>query len=136
MPLEQYVTWSEIDSLIQVLADLVLKSPRTFSSISTLSRGGLIPSRLLEDHLGIQTIFVDQKIISSNSLVVDDIFDSGVTFEKILSKIDDPSQLFFVTLFARRGKTYPPQLVYAAKTNDDAYVVFPWDVLEFKNSQK
>jgi hypoxanthine phosphoribosyltransferase len=136
LPLEQYVTWSEIDSLIQVLSDLVLKSPRTFSSISTLSRGGLIPSRLLADHLGIQTIFVDQKIISSNSLVVDDIFDSGVTFEKILSKIDDPSQLFFVTLFARRGKKYPPQLVYAAKTNDDTYVVFPWDVLEFKNSQK
>ena len=136
MLLEQYVSWSEIDSLIQVLSDLILKSSRTFSSISTLSRGGLVPSRLLADHLGIPTIFVDQKIISSNSLVVDDIFDSGVTFEKILSKIDDPSQLFFVTLFARRGKKYPPQLVYAAKTNDDAYVVFPWDVLEFKNSQK
>ena len=136
MPLEQYVSWSEIDSLIRVLSDLVLKLPRTFSSISTMSRGGLIPSRLLADHLGIQTIFVDQKIISSNSLVVDDIFDSGVTFKNILSKIDDPSQLFFVTLFARRGKKYPPQLVYAAKTNDDAYVVFPWDVLEFKNSQK
>jgi len=136
LPLEQYVSWSEIDSLIQVLSNLVLKSPRTFSSISTLSRGGLIPSRLLADHLGIRTIFVDQKIISSNSLVVDDIFDSGVTFKNILSKIDDPSQLFFVTLFARRGKKYPPQLVYAAKTNDDAYVVFPWDVLEFKNSQK
>ena len=136
MPLEQYVSWSEIDSLIRVLSDLVLKSPRTFSSISTLSRGGLIPSRLLADHLGIKTIFVDQKIISSNSLVIDDIFDSGVTFEKILSKIDDPSKLFFVTLFARSGKKYPPQLVYAAKTNDDAYVVFPWDVLEFKNSQK
>ena len=134
--MEQYVSWSEIDSLIQVLSNLVLKSPRTFSSISTLSRGGLIPSRLLADHLGIRTIFVDQKIISSNSLVVDDIFDSGVTFKNILSKIDDPSQLFFVTLFARRGKKYPPQLVYAAKTNDDAYVVFPWDVLEFKNSQK
>ena len=134
--MEQYVSWSEIDSLIRVLSDLVLKSPRTFSSISTLSRGGLIPSRLLADHLGIKTIFVDQKIISSNSLVIDDIFDSGVTFEKILSKIDDPSKLFFVTLFARSGKKYPPQLVYAAKTNDDAYVVFPWDVLEFKNSQK
>ena len=134
--MEQYVSWSEIDSLVQVLSELVLKSPRTFSSISTLSRGGLIPSRLLADHLGIQTIFVDQKIISSNSLVVDDIFDSGVTFEKILSKIVDPSKLFFVTLFARSGKKYPLQLVYAAKTNDDAYVVFPWDVLEFKNSQK
>ena len=134
--MEQYVSWSEIDSLIQVLFNLVLKSSRTFSNISTLSRGGLIPSRLLADHLGIQTIFVDQKTVSSKSLVVDGIFVSGETFEKILSKIDDPSQLFFVTLFARRGKKYPSQLVYAAKTIDDAYVVFPWDILEFKNSQK
>ena len=96
----------------------------------------MVPSRLLADHLGIQTIFVDQKTISSNSLVVDDIFDSGATFAKILSTTDDPCRLFFVTLFARRGKKYPSQLIYAKKTNDDAYVVFPWDKLEFQNSQQ
>jgi len=136
MTLEQYVSWSEIDSLISILSELVSKSPRTFSSISTLSRGGLIPSRLLADHLGIQKILVDEKIISSDSLFVDDIFDSGAAFEEILSKTDNPSQLFFVTLFARRGKKYPNQLIYAKKTNDDEYVVFPWDKLEFQRSQK
>ena len=136
MSLEQYVSWSEIDSLTQTLTNLILKSSRTFSSISTMSRGGLVPSRLLADHLEISAIFVDQKNISSDSLIVDDIFDSGATFEKILSTVDDPSQLFFVTLFARRGKKYPSQLIYAKKTNDDAYVVFPWDKLEFQNSQK
>ena len=136
LSLEQYVSWSEIDSLIRVLSTIILKSSRTFSTISTLSRGGLIPSRLLADHLGIPTILVDENTISFESLVVDDIFDSGATFDKILSKIDDPSQLFFVTLFARRNKSYPFQLIYAAKTNDDAYVVFPWDRLEFENTQK
>jgi hypoxanthine phosphoribosyltransferase len=132
--LEQYVSWSEIDSLVTILSELISKSSRSFSSISTLSRGGLVPSRLLADHLGIQNIFVDEKIISSDSLFVDDIFDSGEAFEKILSKTDNPSQLFFVTLFARRGKKYPNQLIYAKKTNDDAYVVFPWDKLEFQRS--
>lgn len=136
MTLEQYVSWSEIDSLIKILSDLVSKSSRTFSSITTLSRGGFVPSRLLADHLGIQKIFVDEKTISSDSLFVDDIFDSGKAFEEVLSKVDDPSQLFFVTLFARRGKKYPSQLVYAKKTNDDAYVVFPWDKLEFERSKK
>lgn len=134
MTLEQYVSWSEIDSLVTILSELISKSSRSFSSISTLSRGGLVPSRLLADHLGIQNIFVDEKIISSDSLFVDDIFDSGEAFEKILSKTDNPSQLFFVTLFARRGKKYPNQLIYAKKTNDDAYVVFPWDKLEFQRS--
>lgn len=136
MILEQYVSWSEIDSLVTILSELISKSSRSFSSISTLSRGGLVPSRLLADHLGIQKISVDEKMVSSNSLFVDDIFDSGEAFEKILSKTDNPSQLFFATLFARRGKKYPNQLIYAKKTNDDAYVVFPWDKLEFQKSQK
>ena len=118
------MNWSEIDSLMQILSELVLKSSRTFSSITTLSRGGLIPSRLLADHLGIQTILVDQETISSKSLFVDDIFDSGITFKKILSAVDDPSQLLYVTLFARRGKDYPTQLIYAKKTDSDAYIVF------------
>ncbi|PJC51071.1 MAG: phosphoribosyltransferase [Nitrosopumilales archaeon CG_4_9_14_0_2_um_filter_34_16] len=136
MALEQYVDWSEIESLVLILSDLIRKSSRLFSTITTLSRGGLIPARLLADHLGIQKILVDPTTISSDSLVVDDIFDSGHTFNKIQSLVDDPSRLFFVTLFVRRGKQYPKQLVYAKQTNDDGYVVFPWDKLEFQNSLK
>lgn len=134
--LEQSVSWTEIESLIKMLSKIISKSTRNFSSITTLSRGGLVPSRLLADHLGIQKILVDKKNISSNSLFVDDIFDSGKTFNKILTKVDDPSQLSFVTLFARRGKKYPKQLIYAKKTDGDAYVVFPWDRLEFQRHQK
>ena len=119
-----------------MLSDIIMNSSRTFSSITTLSRGGLVPSRLLADRLGIQTILVDQEHISSKSLFVDDIFDSGFTFEKILSKVDDPSKLFFVTLYARRGKKFPTQLAYAKETDGDAYIVFPWDKLEFQNSRK
>jgi hypoxanthine phosphoribosyltransferase len=130
------VNWSEIDSLTDMLSDLIMKSSRTFSSITILSRGGLVPSRLLADRLGIQTILVDQETISSKSLFVDDIFDSGFTFGKILSKVDEPSKLFFVTLYARRGKKFPTQLDYAKETDGDAYVVFPWDRLEFQNSRK
>ena len=133
---EQYVSWSEIDSLVQKLSDDISKKHRKFSSISTLSRGGLVPSRLLADHLGIEKIHVDESKISSNSIFVDDIFDSGNTFKEIIPKIDDPSKLFYFTLFARRGKTYPSQLIYGVETDDDAYVVFPWDKLEFERSKK
>jgi len=134
--LEQSVSWTEIESLIKILSKIISKSTRNFSSITTLSRGGLVPSRLLADHLGIRKILVDKKNISSNSLFVDDIFDSGKTFNKVLTKVDDPSQLSFVTLFARRGKKYPKQLIYAKKTDGDTYVVFPWDRLEFRRHQK
>ena len=131
----QYVEWFEIDSIVEKLSNVILKSDRKFSSISTLNRGGLVPSRLLADHLGIEKIFVDESQISYNSLFVDDIFDSGKTFEKIISKIDNPSKLFYVTLFARCGQVYPSQLLDGKETYDDAYVVFPWDKLEFKKSK-
>jgi len=136
MSLEQDVSWNEIESMVIILSKKITKLPRSFSSITTLSRGGLVPSRLLADHLGIKTIFVDKRKITSDSLFVDDIFDSGKTFDKILLNVDDPSKLVFVTLFARHGKKYPKNLVYAKKTNNDAYVIFPWDKLEFQRSTK
>jgi len=129
----QHVDWTNIESLVGKLSENILKLPRTFSSIATLSRGGLIPSRLLADSLGIKTILVDQKIISSDSLFVDDIFDTGKTFYDVFANVDDSSKFVFATLFARRGMKYPEQLMYAEKTFDDSYVVFPWDRLEFKN---
>ena len=132
----QHVDWNDIESLVGRLSKNILKLSRNFSSITTVSRGGLIPSRLLADSLGIKKIFVDQKIISPNSLFVDDIFDSGKTFYHILPNVDDSSKFVFATLFARRGMKYPDQLVYAEKTFDDSYVVFPWDKLEFQNSLK
>jgi len=115
MTLEQDVSWNEIESLVEQLCKKILKLPRTFSSISTLSRGGFVPSRLVADYLGIETIFVDKSNVSSDSLFVDDIFDTGSAFETVVSKTDNPSKLVFATLFARRGKKYPSNLLYAKK---------------------
>ena len=132
----QHVDWNDIESLVGKLSKNISKLSRTFSSITTVSRGGLIPSRLLSDSLGIKTILVDQKMISSSSLFVDDIYDSGKTFYDTLQNVDNSSKFVFATLFARRGMKYPEQLVYAEKTFDDSYVVFPWDRFEYKKSLK
>lgn len=128
--------WSEIESIVKRLSNQISKLPRTFSSITTVSRGGLIPARLIADQLDIKKIFVDKRKINSNTLFVDDIYDTGDTFDEIIKRVDVPSKLVFVTLFARRGKKYPKQLLYGKKTNNNAYVVFPWDKLEFKRSEK
>ncbi len=136
MTTEQDVSWNEIESLVEQLCKKILKLPRTFSSITTLSRGGFVPSRLVADYLGIERIFVDKKNISSDSLFVDDIFDTGSAFKQVLSNTDNSSKLVFATLFARCGEKYPSNLLYAKKTNNDAYVIFPWDKLEFQRSKK
>ena len=132
----QKVTWSEVEKLMKILADKVSSLQRDFSSITTISRGGLVPARLLADHLGINTIVVDPKKIFSDSIFVDDIYDSGTTFKKIINRVDAPSDLVYVTLFARRGKKYPKQLMFAKKTNTNSYIVYPWDKLEYKRMKK
>ena len=134
MDKEQHVSWSEIDLLIEQLSSIILKSKNKFSSITTLSRGGLVPSRLLADYLGIEKIYFDEKVIPVNSLVVDDIFDSGKTFDGVILKSEDSSKLLYATLFARRGKQFPSQLIYGKETDNDGYVVFPWDKIEFQTS--
>jgi hypoxanthine phosphoribosyltransferase len=132
----QKVSWSEIEKLMKILSEKIIATGREFSSISTISRGGLVPARLLADHLGIDIILVDQKKIPSDSIFVDDIYDSGNTFKKIINKIDSPSEFVYVTLFARRGKKYPKQLIFAKKTNTNAYIIYPWDKLEYKRLKK
>ena len=130
----QEVNWNDVEETIKKLSKRILELDRTFSSISTVSRGGLIPSRLIADVLDIKKIHVDQNKILSDSLFVDDIFDSGKTFKNIFLNVDGNSKFIFATLYARRGTTYPEQLIYGEKTLDDSYVVFPWDKLEFKRN--
>ena len=132
----QYVSWNDIENTVQIVSKKISKLSKNFSSISTVSRGGLIPSRLLADSLGIEKIFVDQKTISSDSLFVDDIFDTGKTYSDIISKVFNPSEITFATLFVRRGVTFPEQLIYGQQTFDDSYVVFPWDKFEFEKTLK
>ena len=130
------VSWSEVEKLTKILSEKITLLPQEFSSISTISRGGLVPARLLADHLGLDIILVDQKKISSDSIFVDDIYDSGNTFKKIINQVDSPSNFIYATLFARRGKKYPKQLIYAKKTSDNSYIVYPWDKLEYKRLAK
>lgn len=125
-------SWEQIESLSQLLSKKINTLGQKFNSISTISRGGLVPARLLADQLGINKILVDKNNIPSDSLFVDDIYDSGDTFKKILSVVENPETLVYATLFARKGKQYPKQLIFAQKTKGNEYIVYPWDRIEHK----
>ena len=132
----EQVDWNLIEQLVETLAEKISSIDRKFDSICTISRGGLVPSRLLADYLGLKKIFVDVKNIPINSIFVDDIYDSGKTFQKISLTVDDSQQLVFATLYARRGQKFPSQLIFAQQTRGSEYIVFPWDKLEHKRLKK
>jgi hypoxanthine phosphoribosyltransferase len=130
------VSWTRIENLAKILSEKIKEKSREFHSISTITRGGLVPARLIADRLGIDKILVDQPVIPSDSLFVDDIYDSGDTFKKIITKSESPLTLFYATLFARKGKHFPKQLIYATLTKGNEYIVYPWDRFEHKTMKK
>lgn len=128
-------TWLDIEEDVEILAEKIKSTGLRFDKIATVSRGGLIPARLLADHLDIEYIFVDKNKILAKTLFIDDIYDSGKTFKKILSKVKFPDDFVYATLMARRKTKYPKQLIYAKKTKGREYIVFPWELLEQKRSK-
>ena len=125
-----YKNWSKIEAFTTVLVKKILEKKINFNKIYTISRGGLVPSRLVADRLNIKQILVDENTIPADSLFVDDIYDTGETFRKIIQNAEEPSSLVYATIFARRKKRYPKQLIYAKLTKNSEYVVYPWDRFE------
>lgn len=124
--------WAEIEQCVKILVEKILETNKQFKAIYTISRGGLVPARLVADRLGIKQIFVDEETIPEEALFVDDIYDSGETFRKIMPRVENPDTLVFATLFARRKEHYPKQLIFAKLTKNSEYVVFPWDRFEHR----
>lgn len=122
--------WSEIEECVKILVTKIQDAKKQFKTIYTISRGGLVPARLVADRLNIKQILVDEETIPDDALFVDDIYDTGETFRKIMPRVENSDTIVFATLFARRKKQYPKQLIYAKLTRDSEYVVFPWDRFE------
>lgn len=125
-----YKNWTEIEAFTAALVKKIVEKNPNFKRIYTISRGGLVPSRLVADRLNIKQISVDEETIPAGSLFVDDIYDTGETFRKIIQNAEDPNNLVYATIFARRKKRYPKQLIYAKLTKNDEYIVYPWDRFE------
>jgi len=123
-------SWDDIELLVEILTKKIKSFDFKFNSISTVSRGGLTPSSLLSDRLSIFKILVDKDSIPKDSLFVDDIYDTGRTFEKIFAKAEMPDKLVYATLFARKGMHLPKQLIFAQLTEGDESIIFPWDRFE------
>lgn len=130
-----YLAWPDIELQVSVLVTKIKKTCFEFDKIATVSRGGLVPARLVADHFNIKKILVDKNKITKGTLFVDDIYDSGDTFKRVFSLVEEPADFLYAALVARKGVKYPKYLVYAKKTRGQEYIVFPWDRLEFEKTK-
>lgn len=128
--------WSNIELQVDMLVNKIKRTRFEFDKIATVTRGGLVPARLVADKFDIKIILVDKKKIPENTLFVDDIYDTGNTFNRVLPMAKHPRKFLYATLVARKGVPYPKQLVYGQSTKGKEYVVFPWDSLEHERKKK
>ena len=124
-----YVTWDEIEELVELLCLQIAKSGIQITDIYGLQRGGLIPAVMLSHKLGIP---MTVNLISKTTLIVDDICDSGETFKELF-KIH-PNSKFACLHFKPHTSHFNPDFS-ANKFFSDDWVVYPWEREDSKTIQ-
>jgi hypoxanthine phosphoribosyltransferase len=134
---KEYCTWDEIELLVGRLAHTIQISGKKFDVILAITNGGIIPARLIARELDvnhIQFIPIRNKQLhieetppllnGTKYLVIDDIYDTGDTYNKVYSVIGefDCDFAFLMT----RYKDSNASLV-AKVLNHEKWIVFPWE---------
>ena len=109
-----YFTWDDFDKSVEQIANRCkfLK----FSGIYGIPRGGLCLAVALSHKLKIKLISEPIK----NSLIVDDVYETGITLNKFKSI---EGAMFFV-LFSKNNPTWLNSIHIKEKSE---WIVFPWE---------
>ena len=144
------VEWDHVYSLLLEIADRIKESDFKADVIVGISRGGLLPARILSDlldnpHLAnIKVEFyvdIDQtkevpvitqpvsvSVKDKRVLIVDDITDSGQSFRLVWETLaQEAAEVKTVTLYHKPWSCFTPD-IYARET--EAWVIFPWEFRE------
>ena len=118
-----YFTWSEFDKSVEHISNEC--KFLNFSGVYGVPRGGLCLAVALSHKLKINLISEPKK----NSLIVDDIYETGNTLKKLR---DIEGAMFFV-LFSKSKPTWWNTVTTSEKSE---WIVFPWENPENHNSDR
>jgi len=125
---KRYVSWNEIDELVNSLTQQISQSGIQFENIFGLQRGGLIPAVMVSHKLGIP---MTKGTISPNTLIIDDICDSGVTFANFFETHQKeyafPFNLNFACLHYKPQTSKFKPTFYSSIWNSNDWIVYPWE---------
>ena len=120
--------WSDIEDLVDILAEGIANNLDDINYIHGLSRGGLIPAVMLSHKLNIPYTDHPSTVHGKKVLIVDDIADSGETLKKW-----DNYQTAVLHYKPDTSKTVPT--IWAVQHVTGDWVVYPWEHPQAKTIQ-
>ncbi len=151
------LSWNDIENQCTALAKEIKEKAVQFDIIIGISRGGLVPARLLSDILGNDEVDIirvkfyrsvaktDEKpviLLSSqidikgkNILLVDDIADTGESLIETVEHLKEKNvkSILTATLLKKPQSKFTPDL-FVRET--PKWVIFPWEINETRRNIK
>ena len=109
-----YISWDDINVLVEDLCNTIVSSGAQIKSITGIQRGGLIPAVMISHKLNIPYV----SRINKDTLVVDDICDTGETLKKSIAP-------YTATLHYKPTAVFTPD--FYAKEVGTEWIVYPWE---------
>ena len=147
------VEWEHVEEFIAILVRRIRAVGFAPDLIVAIARGGFVPARLLADHLDVfdmDSIKIEHyqgvnrqrlarlryplaaDVDGRRILVVDDVSDSGETFELALEHIrgkGEPAQLRTAALHHKETSSYRPHF-HAGQLEQWRWLIYPWAIRE------
>ncbi len=109
-----YLYWDDMVILVDDLCHTIVTSGVQIKSITGIERGGLTPAVMISHKLNIPYVTK----INKDTLVVDDICDTGETLKNIVAG-------YTATLHYKPTASFTPD--FYAKEVGDEWIVYPWE---------
>lgn len=123
---KMYCSWSDVHDIVGTISREINSEGMEIDYVTGIPRGGLVPAVILSHQIDRKYMpfheAVNQPIVTRKKiLVLDDICDSGDTFNKLVT-------LDFITcsIYKRHSSSYTPAII-GAIIKTDAWIVFPWE---------
>ena len=111
-----YLSWDDVNDAVDDLCNKIRHDQPNLDSVHGIARGGLIPAVLISHKLGLP--WTD--VILPNTLIIDDIADTGATLEK------SPGVYTAVLHYKPHTSSFQPT-IWANLHEGDEWIYYPWE---------
>lgn len=111
-----YLSWEDVDEAITIFCDKLITTFPNIDSIYGIPRGGLIPAVMVSHRMGLPYV----NVIGNDTLVMDDICDSGVTLR-------DAPGVYQGALYHKPHTSCVSPDIWSYIHESDEWLIFPWE---------